>query len=77
MIRIAITEAAFEAIARTLPADRAAGAERSISGKYLVWIEKAVHGQLEGLRRPDECLSDVILRLVEIEPAAKPKRARR
>ena len=73
MIRLPITEAAFDAIAKTLPKDRVADAERSASGKHFIWLEKAVVSQLDAMRRPGEGYSETILRLFAAE---KPKQAR-
>jgi hypothetical protein len=75
VIRIAITEAAFLAIAASLPRGSSADAERSVSGNRLVWLPKPIHTQLEAMQRPKESLSDVIVRLFAAETAMKPKRA--
>ena len=68
MIRIAVTPAAFEAIAATLPL-RSVGYEPKVDaqGQRLIWLEAAVVDRLTAMRKPNESLSDVILRLVEIE----------
>ena len=68
MIRISITPAAFEAIAATLPLG-SVGFEPKVDaqGQRLIWLEAAVVDRLTAMRRPNESLSDVILRLVEIE----------
>jgi hypothetical protein len=64
MIRISITQAAFEAIARTLPLG-SVGYENKTDeqGNRLVWLDRAVVDRLRSLRRPGESYSDVILRL--------------
>jgi hypothetical protein len=69
MIRVAITEAAFVAIAASLPKGLSADAERSVSGNRPVWLPKAIHAQLEAMQRPKESLSDVIVRLFASEKA--------
>src|ERR1700722_17396977 len=80
MIRIAITQAAFDAIARTMPfgsVNFEAGVDDK--GERYIWLPRAVVDRLRSLRGPGESFSDVILRLVELEggqpapsgPAAK------
>ena len=68
MIRIAITEEAFEAISRILPLG-STDFERhpADDGQRLVWLEPHVVNKLRALRGPGESYSDVILRLVESE----------
>jgi hypothetical protein len=68
MIRIAVSQAAFEAIASTLPVGSVAfDPEPNEKGERLIWIEAAVADKLAAMRRPGESYGDVILRLVEIE----------
>jgi hypothetical protein len=64
MIRIAITEAAFEAIARTLPVG-SVGFENKTNerGERLIWLDRAVVDRLRSLRGVGESYSDVILRI--------------
>ena len=64
MIRIAITEAAFDAIAKTLPLG-SVGYENEFNekGERLIWLEPNVIDRLRSLRGPNESFSDVILRL--------------
>ncbi len=66
MIRIAITPAAFEAIAATLPLG-SVGYEPQLNakGERLIWLEAAVVDRLAAMRGPGESYSDVILRLAE------------
>jgi hypothetical protein len=68
MIRIAITPAALEAIAETLPLG-SVGFEAQLDwqGQRLVWLEAAMVDKLAAMRGPGESYSDVILRLVELE----------
>jgi hypothetical protein len=64
MIRIAITQAAFDAIARTMPfgsVNFEAGVDDK-GGRY-IWLPRAVVDRLRSLRGPGESFSDVILRL--------------
>jgi hypothetical protein len=64
MIRIAITQAAFDAIARTMPfgsVNFEAGVDEK--GERYIWLPRAVDDRLRSLRGTSESLSDVILRL--------------
>jgi hypothetical protein len=64
VIRIAITQAAFEAIAATLPLG-SVGYENAVNeyGQRHVWLAPEVVDRLRAMRRPGESYSDVILRL--------------
>jgi hypothetical protein len=66
MVRIAITQAAFEAVARTLPFG-STSFENKIDqdGNRLIWLEANVVDRLRSLRGAGESFSDVILWLVE------------
>jgi hypothetical protein len=66
MVRIAITQAAFEAIAKTLPLG-SVGYENKVNakGEHLIWLEPSVVDRLRSMRGPGESYSDVILRLAE------------
>ena len=63
MIRIAITQAAFDAIAKTLPLGRWLTSPRSTRGSALYWLEARWLDRLKSYRGPSESYSDVILRL--------------
>jgi hypothetical protein len=64
MIRIAITQAAFEAIARTLPfRDVAYENKTDERSQRLIWLPPDVIDRLRSLRAPGEDYSDVILRI--------------
>lgn len=69
MIRIAISQSAFEAIARTLPLG-SVSFENNIDeyGQRLIWLEPNVVDRLRALRGRGEDYSQVILRLAETEP---------
>jgi hypothetical protein len=68
MIQIAINDAAFEAIADTLPLGIVGyEVEADAKGERLVWLERTACDKLARLRGPGESYSDVILRLVESE----------
>jgi hypothetical protein len=64
MIRIAITQASFEAITGTL-ALCSVGYENQINkrGARLIWLDHAVVGRLRVTRGRGESFSDVILRI--------------
>ncbi len=62
VVRIAITQAAFDAIARTMPfgsVNFEAGVDDK--GERLIWLPRAVVDRLRSLRGPGESYSDVIL----------------
>jgi hypothetical protein len=64
MVRIAITQAAFDAIARTMPfgsVNFEVGVDDK--GERYIWLPRAVVDRLRSLRGPGESFSDVILRL--------------
>ena len=66
MICIAITQAAFDAIAATLPPPLGRVASENATnerGERLVWLTPKVINHLRALRRAGESYSDVILAL--------------
>ncbi len=68
MVRIGITDAAFEAIAATLPLGSVGfEPEPNAEGERQIWLDAAVVDRLSAMRLPGETYSDVILRLVELE----------
>ena len=63
-VRIAISQAAFEAIARTLPLGSASfESKTNENGDRLIWLEHRILDKLKSYRGPRESYSDVILRL--------------
>jgi hypothetical protein len=66
LIRIAITQAAFEAIDATLPLG-SVGYENATNerGECLIWLESRMVDRLGALRGPGESYSDVILRVAK------------
>jgi hypothetical protein len=66
MIRIAISQAAFDAIASTMPLG-SVGFEnaRAPNGDWLIWLPHDVLAKLKALRGPGEDYSDAILRVAE------------
>jgi hypothetical protein len=66
MIRIAISQAAFEAIVDTTALGRVGfNNEVNAKGERFVWLEPRVVDRLKALRGPRETYSDVILRLAK------------
>jgi hypothetical protein len=67
MIRIAVTPAAFDAVAATLPLGSVAyEKELDERGECHVWLEPTVVNRLRALRGAGESYSDAILRLESI-----------
>ena len=66
MIRIAISEAAFDAIAKTLPLGNV-GYENGTNekGERYVWLAPNVVDRLRAMRGPGESYRDVILRMAK------------
>jgi hypothetical protein len=66
MIRIAISRAAFEAIASTMPLG-SVGYEReaNANGERYVWLAPNVVDRLKAMRGPGESYSDVIMRVAK------------
>ena len=64
MIRIAISQAAFEAIAATLPLGSMSFENKiNENGDRLIWLERRMLDKLRSHRRAGESYSDVILRV--------------
>jgi hypothetical protein len=63
MIRIAITQAAFDAIASTLPLVSVGYEVEAMEGERYVWLAPNVVNRLRGMRRPGEGYSDAIKRI--------------
>jgi hypothetical protein len=66
MIRIAISQAAFEAIVRTLPSG-SVGFENKTDqdGNRLIWLDRSMVDRLRAMRGPGESYSDVIMRVAK------------
>jgi hypothetical protein len=70
MVRIAITQEAFDAIVATMSLG-SVGFENEINdnGERLIWLEPAVVDRLRSLRGFGESYNDIILRLADsVEP---------
>ena len=64
MIRIAITQAAFDAIAATLPLGSVSYENATNErGERYVWLPPNVVDRLKAQHRPGESYSDVVLRI--------------
>jgi hypothetical protein len=64
VIRIAISQAAFDAIAATLPLGSVGFENASTEkGERLIWLDPTVIARLRSLRGPGESYSDVVLRI--------------
>jgi hypothetical protein len=64
VIRIAISQAAFDAIASTMPLGSVAfDAQANERGERLIWLPPDVLAKLRAMRGPGEDYSTVILRL--------------
>jgi hypothetical protein len=67
MIRVALTGAAYYAIASTRPKGAARWPMQRDRGQCFIQVEAAVVDRMRAMRRPGESYSQVILRLVETE----------
>jgi hypothetical protein len=67
MIRIAITEAAYDAIASTLPKGAARWPMQRERDQCFIQVEAAVVDRMRSMRTSGESYSNVILRLVGLE----------
>jgi hypothetical protein len=66
VIRIAISQAAFDAIAATLPLGSISfESEVDDTGDRLIWLPRSVVDRLKAIRGPGENYSDVILRVAK------------
>jgi hypothetical protein len=68
MVRIAISQAAFDAVAATLVLGTVAvEPERAENGDSYIWLDPRVLAKLKALHGPGESYSDVILRVANGE----------
>jgi hypothetical protein len=67
MIRVALTDAAYDAIASSLPKGAALWPVQRDRGLCFIQVEAAVVDRMRAMRRPGKSYSLVILRLVELE----------
>jgi hypothetical protein len=66
MIRIALSDAAYDAIASTLPKGSARWPMQRDGDQCFIQVEAAVVDRMRAMRRPGESYSAVILRLIEL-----------
>ena len=66
MIRIALSDSAYDAIASTLPKGSARWPMQRDGEQCFIQVESAVVNRMRAMRRPGESYSAVILRLVEL-----------
>jgi hypothetical protein len=67
MIRVALTDAAYDAIASALPKGAARWPMQRDRDQCFIQVEAAVVDRMRAMRRPGESYSQVILRLVDLE----------
>jgi hypothetical protein len=66
MIRVALTDAAYDAIASTLPKGAARWPMQRDRGQCFIQVEAAVVDRMRAMRRPGESYSEVILKSVSV-----------
>jgi hypothetical protein len=66
MIRVALSESAYDAIASTLPKGSARWPMQRDGDQCFIQVEAAVVDRMRAMRRPGESYSAVILRLIEL-----------
>ena len=66
MIRIALSDATYDAIASTLPKGSARWPMQRDGGRCFIQVESAVVDRMRAMRQPGESYSAVILRLIEL-----------
>ena len=69
MIRVALTDVAFDTIASTLPKGAARWPMQRDRGQCFIQVEAALVDRMRVMRKPGESYSQVILRLVELDAA--------
>ena len=68
MVRIAISQAAFDAIAATPPLGSVGyEAEHDANGNQMIWLDRSAYDKLIAMRGPRESYSDVILHIAAAE----------
>jgi hypothetical protein len=66
MIRLVLTDAAYDTIASTLPKGASRWPMQRDRDQCFIQVEAAVVNRMRAMRRPGESYSEVILRLVEL-----------
>jgi hypothetical protein len=67
MIRTAISDAAYDAIATSSMRLLVMGSQRSRQGGYFFWLDEVTLNKLTAAKGPSEDLSDVFIRLAKME----------
>ena len=67
MIRIALSDAAYNAISSTLPKGSARWPMQRDGGGCFIQVEPAIVERMRAMREPGESYSSVILRLVDLQ----------
>ena len=76
MIKIAISQAAFDAICATLPLGNVSFENKTDEhGQRLIWLDRAVVDRLRSLRGVGESYSDVILRIAKLSQHSSRQKA--
>jgi len=68
MIRIALSDAAYDAISSILPKGSARWPMQRDGGRCFIQVESAIVDRMRAMRQPGESYSSVILRLVDLQP---------
>jgi hypothetical protein len=71
MIRVVLTDAAYDAIASTLPKGAARRPMQRDRDQCFIQVEAAVVDRMRAMRRPGDSYSEVILRLIETEAVGR------
>jgi hypothetical protein len=67
MIRVALTDEAYDAIASTLPKGAARWPMQRDRGQCFIQVEAAVVDRMRVMRKPGESYSGVVWKLVELK----------
>jgi hypothetical protein len=71
MVKIAISQEAFDAIAGAMPVESVGFAQTNERGERLIWLPRGVVAKLRAMRGRGESYSNVILRLAAEAAAAR------
>ena len=71
MVKIAISQEAFDAIAVVLPVESVGFLQTNKRGERLIWLPSGVVAKLKAMRGRGESYSNVILRLAAEAAAAR------
>ena len=71
MVKIAVSQEAFDAIASAMPVESVGFAQTNERGERLIWLPRGVVAKLRAMRGRGESYSNVILRLAAEAAAAR------